>query len=298
MILLAGGTGHLGGPLIQHLLDGGHHVRVLTRDPSRVRARVPAGVELVAGDVRDGASLGPVLAGVDTVVSAVTGFGPGGRGPLAVDMRGNRNLVDAATAAGVEHFVLVSLHGAALDHPMELYRAKFTAEQALRESSLAWTIVRPTAFMELWAGIVGDPLLRGGPAIMFGRGNNPINFVSVIDVARVIGAALGDPRLPGRTLEIGGPENLTLTEIVEMIAAAHGLQPRVRRVPLPALRVGAALLRPVRPDLAGLVQAAIQMDTTDMTFQQTQQAGIAHEIGPTRLVDTFGTRESSRVAVS
>ena len=298
MILLAGGTGHLGGPLTEVLAARGGRLRVLSRDPSGARARIPSGVEgveLVAGDVRIASSLKPALVGVQTVISAVTGFGPGGGGPWQVDMEGNQNLIVAAAAAGVENFILVSIHGASSAHSMELYRAKFIAEDALRESNLAWTIIRPTPFMELWAGIVGDSLIKGGRATVFGHGNNPINFVSVRDVARFIDLAAADHRQRGKTLDVGGPENLTLTTVVEAIAASHGLQPRTRHVPLTALRIGRVLLRPFRPDLAGLIQASIQMDTSDMTFDQTTLTAAYPEIRLTRLGDILRAQKGASV---
>jgi uncharacterized protein YbjT (DUF2867 family) len=297
MILLAGGTGHLGGPLTELLSADGHRLRVLSRDPARARARVPAGIEVVAGDVRVASSLRPLLVGVETVISAITGFGPGGSGPRQVDMQGNQNLIAAAVAAGVENFILVSVHGSSSDHPMELYRAKFRAEETLRTSSLAWTIVRPTPFMEVWAGIVGDSLVKGGSATVFGLGHNPINFVSVQDVARFIRLAVGDRRMRGMTLEMGGPENLTLSALVEVIAASRGLQPRARHVPLTALRLGKVLMRPFRPDLASLLQASIRMDTADMSFDHSELTAAYPEIRPTRLVDIVH-REAGAIAAA
>jgi NADH dehydrogenase len=266
MILLAGGTGHLGGTLTELLSAGTRRVRVLSRDPSRARAHVPTGVELVAGDVRVASSLESALVDVETVISAVTGFGPRGTGPHQVDLQGNQNLIAASAAAGVRHFVLVSIYGASSDHPMELYRAKFMAEESLRKSGLEWTIIRPTAFMELWAGIVGDSLIKSGVATVFGRGDNPINFISVRDVARFVELAVADRELRGRTLEIGGPDNLTLNAVVETLAASAGRQPKARHIPVIALRLGAALMGPFRPDLAGLIQASVRMDAADMRF--------------------------------
>jgi len=297
MILLAGGTGHLGVPLTKLLAARGDRVRVLSRDPSRARARVPAEVELVAGDVRDASSLGPALAGVVTVISAVTGFGPGGAGPQRVDLAGNENLIAAATAAGVEHFILVSIHGASSDHPLELYRAKFRAEERLRASNLEWTVIRPTVFMELWAGIVGDSLIKGGPATVFGRGQNPINFVSVRDVARFIELAVSDIRLRGRVLEVGGPENLTLRNVVEVIAASSGRPPSTRHVPLTALRVSAALLGPFRPDIAGLMGAAARMDRADMTFDPAELTAMYPQIQLTHFADVVTSRGERRAGV-
>jgi uncharacterized protein YbjT (DUF2867 family) len=283
MILLAGGTGHLGGTLTEILAAGTDRIRILTRDPSR--ARVPARVELVRGDVRVASSLEPALVDVETVISAVTGFGPRGSGPRQVDLVGNQNLIAAAAAAGVEHFILISIHGASPDHPMELYRAKFMAEERLRSSGLDWTIIRPTVFMELWAGIVGDSLIKSGSATVFGRGENPINFISVRDVARFVEMAVADRRLRGTTLEIGGPENLTLNTVVEVLAASNGRPPKARHVPLTALRLGALLMGLFRPDLASLIQASVHMDSADMSFDHAELNAEHPQIQLNRLAD-------------
>lgn len=65
------------------------------------------------------------------------------------------------------------MHGAAPDHPMELYRAKYLAERELEASGLSWTIVRPTAYMETLAPVIGEPLLKKGRTRIFGKGENP-----------------------------------------------------------------------------------------------------------------------------
>jgi uncharacterized protein YbjT (DUF2867 family) len=285
VILIAGATGHLGTALVELLTLHGRHVRLLTRDPSRARRLLAKDHELVTGDVCKPPSLTSALVGVETVVSAVTGFGPGGGGPRAVDLHGNENLVAAAEAAEVKHFILVSMHGARPDHPLELYRAKFFAEERLRKSQLAWTIIRPTVFMELWAGIVGDSLIKNGKATVFGRGDNPINLVSVRDVARFVEMAVVDPRLRGATLDVGGPENLTLNDVVETLAATSGRPATARHISLTALRVGSLLMRPLKPDLAGLIRAAILMDTSDMSLDPGELAAGYPEIELTHLAD-------------
>jgi len=285
VILIAGATGHLGTALVELLTLHGRHVRLLTRDPSRARRLFAKDHELVTGDVCKPPSLTSALVGAETVVSAVTGFGPGGGGPRAVDLHGNENLIAAAEAAEVKHFILVSMHGARPDHPLELYRAKFFAEERLRKSRLAWTIIRPTVFMELWAGIVGDSLIKNGKATVFGRGDNPINLVSVRDVARFVEMAVVDPRLRGATLDVGGPENLTLNDVVETLAATSGRPATARHISLTALRVGSLLMRLLKPDLAGLIRAAILMDTSDMSLDPGELAAGYPEIELTHLAD-------------
>lgn len=292
MIFLAGGTGHLGTAVVDVLGARDIPIRVLSRHPSRAAARFAKGVEVVPGDVRVTSSLRGALTDVETVVSAITGFGPGGNGPRVVDLQGNLNLIAAAEAAGVGHFILVSIHGASANHPMELYRAKFKAEERLRGSKLAWTIIRPTVFMELWAGIVGSSLLKSGVATIFGRGENPINFVSIGDVARFVEVAATDNRLRGRVLDVGGPENLTLSRLVEILAEGNGRAAKVRHIPVTALRLGATLLRPIRPDLSGLIQAAVLMDTADMTFDPAELHALCPEVQLTFASDAVGRTPS------
>ncbi len=96
-------------------------------------------------------------------MSAIQGFsGTGGATPRTVDGQGNSILIQAAQAAGVDHFILVSVQGAAPDHPMDLFRMKHRAEQDLRASGLTWTIIRPTAFVEVSVHLIGEPLVTTG----------------------------------------------------------------------------------------------------------------------------------------
>jgi uncharacterized protein YbjT (DUF2867 family) len=265
MILVAGGTGTLGTRVVRVLTGRGEAVRVLARDPART-GQLPEGVELLTGDLRDPATLAAAVAGCTTVISAVQGFvGPGRPSPESVDRDGNRALIRAAVAAGTEHLVLVSVLGAAPDHPMSLHRAKHAAEQALRASGLAWTIIRPGPFLETWVGIVGAKLDGNGQALVFGPGRNPISFVSAADVAAVVDLAVDDPSLRSQVLEVAGPDRLSFTQLAERLVAASGRPSRVRHLPLPVLRALSVLARPVAPALARQAQAAVVMNTSDMT---------------------------------
>lgn len=267
MILIAGGTGTLGRHLID-LLAPGEEIRVLTRDPARA-AGLP--VQPVRGDVRDIEALALAVQGCSTVISAVHGFlGGRGAGPEAVDRDGNRNLIDAAVRQGVDRFILVSVMDAAPDHPMSLHRMKYAAEQSLRATGMAWTIVRPSAYLQTWIDVVGGKLVRGGPAMVFGRGDNPINIVSARDVAAVIATVLPDPAYTGATINVAGPHSVTLNEFARYLIARHshagtGRPGRVTHIGPTALRIVSVLARPVSPALARQAATALTMDTTDMT---------------------------------
>jgi uncharacterized protein YbjT (DUF2867 family) len=251
MIAVAGGTGRLGSRVVRRLAAAGLDVRVLTRDPARAQHLSESAAEVVTCDVRDRANMQAALQGATVAVSAVHGFaGPGHVSPESVDRDGNANLVDAAAEVGAD-VVMLSVVGTSADHPMELFRAKHAAEAHLRASGVRWTIVRATAFVELWAEILARP-------IMFGRGENPINFVSVEDVSVVVERAVIDAGLRGAVIEVGGPQNLTFNQLAALIQNVRGRPAKVGHVPRVFLRAIAPLGRQPR--------AAIAMDTIDMTF--------------------------------
>lgn len=269
MILVAGGTGLLGTQVVRLLTARGLQLRVLTRDPSRAHPLAGAHVAVVAGDVRESGAVDRAVAGSRVVISAIQGFsGTRDANPRTVDLRGNGILIQAARNAGVEHFVLVSVHGASPDHSMELFRMKYLAEQELKASGLSWTIIRPTAYMETWARLVGEPLLKTGKTRIFGRGNNPVNFVSAHDVAQFVACAAQEAHthMRGEHIEVGGPENLTMRQVAQTLMRVTKVSGTVSYVPLPLMRLMAVLMRPVNATLARQIQAGVSMDTADMSF--------------------------------
>ena len=288
MILVAGGTGHLGIELVPLLTARDIPVRILTRDLDRARQRLGETPQFAKGDARSPNTLEAALKGVDAVVSAMTGFGPGAPGPRAVDYEGNLNLIRAAAAAGVRRVVLVSIHGATADHAMELWRMKHRAEEALQASGLDWVVVRPNAFMELWAELVGGPIFKNGKATVFGRGDNPINFNSAVDVARFVELALFDPGLSRTILSVGGPENLTLNQLVGQIERAAGRKAAVKHVPVPMMRLMSLVMRPLKPDVAAMIQGGIAFDTVDMTFDASELRRRFPQIDLTHMADVVG----------
>jgi uncharacterized protein YbjT (DUF2867 family) len=266
VILIAGGTGRLGTLVVNRLVNRELIVRVLTRDPARAAHLAGDHVEVVTGDVRNRASLRPATDGVDVVVSAVQGFTDlRSSSPATVDRDGNANLIDATKAAGA-HFVLVSTVGAAPGSSMELFRMKRAAEDHARSSGTPTTIIRATAFAELWIELLQQTAARSGRPLVFGRGDNPINFVSVADVAALIEHAVTDPTTRGKTLEIGGPDNITFNELAQAVQTAGGRAGALRHVPPVMLRLMANTIGRVKPQLGRQGRAALVMDRTDLTF--------------------------------
>jgi NADH dehydrogenase len=213
-------------------------------------------VEVAQADIRDRAATTRACADADVVVSAVQGVaGPGRVSPQSVDREGNKHLVAAAQAAGAD-LVLMSVIGAAADHPMLLFRMKAAAESSVQSSGLGWTIVRSSAFIELHAEVLRETTARMRRPLVMGRGDNPVNFVAVDDVAAVVVAAILDPSLRGEVVEVAGPDNLTFDQLASLVVP--GAPPR--HVPRGLLRA-AALLPGKAGRLAGL---GLAMDTVPL----------------------------------
>jgi uncharacterized protein YbjT (DUF2867 family) len=266
MILVAGGTGRLGRLVVNRLVGEGKSVRLLTRNPSAATDLGAKGVELVTGDVRDPSSLEPAMTGVTTVVSAVHGLvGSGGVTPENVDRDGNRNLVEAAVGRSAD-VILISSIGASPDHPMELFRMKWAAEEHLRASGLRWTIVRSSAFADTWIELQRQSAEKSGRPQVFGNGDNPINFVWMQDVADAVVHATMDPALRGQAIEVGGPDNFTFNELAGLVQASMVASGSLRHVPRLGLRAMGAIARPFNPTMARMARAALVMDSYDLTF--------------------------------
>ena len=260
MILIAGGTGQLGSRVANQLSQTGHPVRVLGRGLAAHPGVLRPEVEVVRGDVRDPASLVAATEGVDVVVSCVQGFvGAGGVTPENVDKLGNANLVDAARRVGAD-VVLVSVTGAAPDSPMELARMKYAAEEYLKASGLQWTIVRGAAFAQVWLGLVAETAGSSGRPMVFGRGDNPTPWVDIHEVAQLVVRAVEDRSLRGQTLDICGPEALTLMQLAQAYMDHNGVPGHPRRIPRPVLHVMANTVGLFKPAMGRQARAALAMD--------------------------------------
>ncbi len=273
MILIVGASGRLGGTVAKRLLAQGKAVRLMTRTPSNLVHLKQQGAEVVSGDLRNPASLLSACEGVEQVLAAAHALtGKGDNNPQTVDDAGNRQLIDTARAAGVKHFVFLSILGASPDAPVEFFRIKYHTEEYLRASGLSFTIIRPSAFMDLWAQLIGLPILEQGKTTIFGRGNNPINFVAVEDVARFVCIAFENSRTRNEVIEVGGPENLTLNQVAETFERVSGRQAKKRHIPLPMMRAMSILMQPVNPALSRQIRLGVFMDTANLCYDITEMS--------------------------
>ena len=280
MILVVGATGIVGGMIARRLLEEGKEVRVLVRRDSpssqlvqqglatSAEELIEAGARPVHGDLRDRASLDVAVEGVETVITtANSAFRGGADDPHSVDLEGNRNLIESARGASVEHFIFVSLLGADPAHPAPFMQAKGRSESTLRESGMEYTILAPTAFMEVWpAMVVGMPALQDRPVTLVGEGRRRHSFISNRDVAAFAVAAVDHPAARNQYLAIGGPEPLSWRDVVATYERVLG-----RSIPVEYVAVGdpvPGLPDPMPALLAGMetYDSAVEMEETSSTF--------------------------------
>ncbi|MBT5240947.1 MAG: SDR family oxidoreductase [Rhodospirillaceae bacterium] len=204
-ILVAGATGQSGKLIVTALLEKGFTVRAMSRSAERA-ASLGDGVEPAEADVTDPSSLSSAMIGVDAVLSAIGGRRPiGSNGFEAVDWEGNRALIDAAKAAGVRRFILMSGGSAGRDGflytlPIAPYPWKAKAESHLRESGLDYTIVAP-------GGLRDEPAGRYGVRLTT-RPNYLVGQINRADVAEVMVASLMDGSTIGKTFTLINDDTL------------------------------------------------------------------------------------------
>jgi uncharacterized protein YbjT (DUF2867 family) len=294
MILIAGGTGALGSAIARRLLDDRRPVRVMTRQRERAHALEQRGASVVVADLREPSTLAEACRGITHVITTANAFmGTGKDSVSATDEQGNRNLIDAARAARVRQFVFTSARLPRAFRAIDYFAAKFATEDYLKSSGLAWTILRPTAFMETWAQIIGDPLVKTGATRIFGAGTTPINFVAIDDVAAVAVMTLDRPDAMNQTIEIGGPENLTLLEVAETIERVTGRTGRRTHLPALLLRVMGALTRPFSPVLSRQMRAGALIAREPQLFDP-QPLRARFPVRPTPLEEWVKARYGAR----
>lgn len=255
--LVTGATGFVGSHLAEALRRHGVEVAALARAPAKAAALAPLGVRVVAGDLHDRPALERATEGQD-VVYHVAGLVAARTEAdfLAANRDGTRNVVEAAERAGVGRLVMVSsmaaagpaargrpLRGDEPARPVTAYgRSKLAAEQVVRASSLAWTILRPP--------LVYGPrdqevlkvfrLARLGIAPVLGDGAQELSAVYAADLAEALIAAGTSAAAARRTYYPCHPEVFTGAAMARAVGRVMGRSPALIRVPAP---IGRGVLR-------------------------------------------------------
>ena len=207
MILVTGATGTIGREVVAQLLTAGQKVRAMTRDPSKVK--IDGGVQVVKGDFDDPDSLASAVNGVERVFSLTFGPQTGVR---------EGNLARAAKASGVRHIVKLSALGGDDETRNNIRKWHDEGEQAIRDTGIAWTVLRPTAFMSNalhWRGSI-----RAQGKVFSNYGDGKLPSVHPRDIAAVAVRALTSDSHEGKAYPVTGPEALSMSEQVKILENA------------------------------------------------------------------------------
>jgi len=241
LVTLIGGGGFVGRYVAQALLKAGARVRIAQRDPREAYFLRPQGglgqTQFVAVDVRKPDTVARAVHGADGVVNLVGALS----GDLdGVHVAGAGNVAQACAAAGVPALVHVSAIGADADSPSRYGRTKGEGEAAVRAAFPTATIVRPSIvfgredrftnrFADMIAKAAAMPLVHVVPVLRPGVRFQP---VFVADVAAAIVRALADSEaFGGRTIELGGPDIVSMDALLRWTAAEICRDPAFMHVP-------------------------------------------------------------------
>ena len=244
-VLVTGATGFIGPHVVQALVDAGHTVRVLEREPGRSSAL--SNQEAAQGDMTDAESLRRAVEGVQTVVHLV-GILNGTREDFQRVMeQGTRDLVAASKDAGVRRFVLMS--ALSTDEQTKdlvpYYHAKWEMEQTVKASGLEHVIFRPGFVFGREGGALQQFswIAKVAPVTpIVGPGTQRIQPIWVDDVAAYFAAGVERPEAANRTFEIGGPDVVTWNEFWSRLKRAQGTRRPSIHLPFGLMRAQATLL--------------------------------------------------------
>jgi uncharacterized protein YbjT (DUF2867 family) len=286
-ILVIGGTGMLGRPVVRRLLEDGLSVRVIARDVARAKALLANACEIVRGDVRDDARLLDALEGCDAVYINLSE--PMTSRPPAwdIEMEGTRATVAACRASGVRRVMRLSAMG--VDDAAAQWwaaRSKRDADRSLMESDLDWTVFRPTWLMESLC------TLRAAGRVMLcpDLPRSPLRWLAGDDLGRMVSAALRSDRAIGQVYQPQGRESLTIAQALRRFVAAWRKQ-RLRIVPTPlwSMRLGArfsgkahylvSLMDMTRDHFARIDREAVASDLPLATMTIEDYAGYVERTG-------------------
>jgi uncharacterized protein YbjT (DUF2867 family) len=276
MILVIGASGQSGAAAVSALVARNMPVRVLMRPRRDTAPVVPAGCQLAVGDITRPDTLAAALDGVTAIVNCV-GVGHDLRTRPAtieaVEGTGNRNLIDAAVAAGrPPHVVYLSALMAERAPYARPFAVKWLTEAALRASGLPFTILRPSNLTE---SIAGD-FVSNGVASLAGRFPYPTSPISVNDLGQIAARCAAEIGPSGRVHDLFGPQTLSFPDVIRHWAAARGETVKFRSMPLPAFRVLAAAAAPARPLLPviySLIRSFNELDWSGDAAESRRLAG-------------------------
>lgn len=234
LVLVIGGTGHVGSKVVNLLCRRGVAVRAMVRPGSDASLIEAQGVTVVRGDMMDPASLEQAFAGVDSVISCAAGYTRRKKTDRDdIDRIGNQNLAQAALRAGVRRYVLNSILQCDDAPGVTHFEHKAEAEASLRNLKVPFVSIRPGAFLDQAQDFAAENVRKSQFFGIGDRNQTRWTWVYTWDLAdSLVKAVFADDRVVGKTVDVGwstGP--LSNQELSEAIAATTGRALKLKIVP-------------------------------------------------------------------
>jgi uncharacterized protein YbjT (DUF2867 family) len=246
MIFIAGATGFVGSNLVDSLLSRGMKLKCLVRSDKAAQRLSARGVEVVRGDITQAETLNGILTGDDFVIHLIGIMEEKGKATFrSIHVEGTANLVSEARRAGVKHFFYQSTLGADRNSWSGYMKTKAEAEEIVKQSGINCTIFRPSLIIGPWDGFTKKlmEMIKLSPVIPIpGEGKSKFQPIYIGDWIKCLTRVIDDPEGFRATYEIGGPEHLSYTEMVEKLAAAMDRKRPVFKVPMGLMKISALFL--------------------------------------------------------
>ena len=267
-VFVTGATGFVGREITRQLLEAGHIVRCLVRPGSEKKLKPAEDLEIRHGDATDPSSLEGLLQdceGVIHLIGIIREF-PGKDITFEkLNFEAAVNLIRAAEAQGVQRFVHMSANGCTEKATSGYFRTKYQAEKILAESTLKWTIFRPSIIFgkeDAFVNLLGT-VIRRSPAIpVIGDGNYRLAPVAVEDVAACFVQALQLESSEGKIYHLCGPTEVTYNRLLDITAEALE-QKKPSKIHMPS-----RLVKPFVSLLDGISQFPITRDQMEMLLAE------------------------------
>lgn len=251
MIFIAGATGFVGSHLVDDLSAKGHRLKCLVRS-AKAREHLSArGIETVTGDITEPDTLKGTVEAGDMVIHLVGIIEEKGKATFrSVHTEGTSNLVNEAKRAGAGHFFYQSALGADRGSWSGYLKTKAEAEEIVKQSGLSFTIFRPSLIIGPWDGFTRKmvDMIKLSPVLPVpGKGDAKFQPLYIKDWLKCIGRVIDAPSKYLSTYEIGGPEHLSYSRIVEIFSEALGRKKTVLNIPMGIMKFSASLLENILP---------------------------------------------------
>lgn len=266
VILVTGGTGFVGSHLVGQLVEQGYPVRVMVRNLTTAKKILPDGVELVKGDITDVASLKKACHKIDSIVHLVAIIREkNGLTFEKVNVEGTLNLVIAAEQAGVGRFIHLSVLGALDDVRYRYIYSKWLGEEAVRQSGLNWTIIRPSIVygpgFNFFSRLQQSIKLCPPPFVLVpGGGSTLFQPIAVADLVKCMVTVLKAAAMAGQVYEIGGPEHLSFNQMLDALLKVRRKRRVKIKIPMFLMRMAVPLMGRIFKDPPVTLEELKQMD--------------------------------------